>query len=201
MNDKNRPQNNVGFSIGFIPGQADIRKFAVPSGEECIIRTASPDDAGFIAKGINAGIDDVGNVLSLRTLVLRDGSLYNYRNALIAEIDETPIGCIVSYDGALYRQMYDKTFPDQDFVEQTNRKEYHIDTLYVEPKFRKQGISQELIATAIDEARKKGIAKEVTCVVLPDKPRLTAFYERHGFENRGIRPLAGTNYTLLALNK
>jgi ribosomal-protein-alanine N-acetyltransferase len=65
--------------------------------------------------------------------------------------------------------------------------EAHIATIAVEPEYRGKGISQELLATVLIEAHKKG-ARVTTLEVRAQNAIAQALYQRFGFKVVGRRP-------------
>ena len=186
------------FSIDFMPGLNDKKIFLTKDGQKCKIRQAALEDAQFIAEGINAGVDNKANLEALKKLVRTEDTLYYFRNVLIAEIDGKPVGCVVSYTGEFYKDNFKNTWSNQKFCEQAKEFEYHIDTIYVAPEYRKLSIANHLFDMAIT------VGKMVyydfckfSLVVMPGKPYLVNFYEKHGFQDSGTRNLWGTPYILM----
>ena len=68
-----------------------------------------------------------------------------------------------------------------------------VNELYVAPAYRGTGVADDLLATAVDVARRQELPLDRLLLdVDPDDARAAAFYERHGFEPWGeilARPL------------
>ena len=164
------------------------------------LRDATLDDAPFIARVVLAGIDmlDMDAVLPneqraifehLIKICRMDDTLYSYLNTCIAEIDGNPVGALVSYDGAHYALMREKTF---GLVQQTSGLdlsrnametgpgEFYLDSMAVLSDNRGMGIGKMLMRDRVDFALNNGFQK-VTLLVDKDKPRLQQYYESEGF--------------------
>lgn len=131
----------------------------------------------------------------------REDVLYSWRNALIATIDNRPVGLCLCYDGIDYHETRIRTFelfdhndnfaskPDLDLEnmeDETGPGEYYIDSLAVLPEFRRQGIARQLMMAQLEVGRKLGLPK-ATLLVDPDNPSAQSLYRQCGFEhNREI---------------
>lgn len=143
---------------------------------------------------------------SVSELNKRTDVLYSWRNTLIAEIDRQPVGALVCYDGACYREMREITFPliaqmsGNDFRDmelETGPGEFYIDSMAVLPEHRQQGVATALLRAGIERARKLGIPK-VTMVVSPENPNAQRLYESLGFHFERDMFLFGENYRKMA---
>ena len=190
-----------GYPSLFQARKKPVQVFITHDGKECRIRHATIGDAAFIAKGVNCSIDNQGEEPKLLDLAQTAWTLYDYHRTLIAEIDGTAVGCIVSYLGDEYRQRFDNSWSRLHFEEQAKKGEFHIDTVYVVPECRRKSIASHLIEAAIALAEKDYEFDKVTLVVMPGKPDLVTFYEKNGFVKEGTRPLYGTPYILMSKDK
>ena len=175
------------FPIEFMPIK-NKKNFSIKDRRKCDIRQATLEDSSFIADGINKGIDEC-NLDVLCSLVKKEGTLYHFSNALIAEIEGKVVGCIVSYDGRNYRSMYYQTWPQYKYLEQAKEKEFHIDSLYVMPEYRRQKIASHLIDVAIAVRKMKYGIDKTTLIYKPSKIELGVFYRNNGFMDSGIREM------------
>lgn len=164
------------------------------------LRDATLDDAPFIARVVLAGIDmlDIDAVLPdeqraifehLIEICRMDDTLYSYCNTRIAETDGVPVGALVTYDGARYAGMREKTF---GLVKQTSGMdlsrnametgpgEFYLDSMAILSDYRGVGIGKMLMRDRVDFALNNGFQK-VTLLVDKDKPRLQQYYESEGF--------------------
>jgi ribosomal protein S18 acetylase RimI-like enzyme len=66
----------------------------------------------------------------------------------------------------------------------SNEHVLHIESLVVSPAVRGRGLGARLIAAAIDEARRRGVAN-LGLRTLSNNPSAIRLYERHGFAEEG----------------
>ena len=170
------------------------------------IRKATINDIRLIAYAVGNAIGEavmpvfcgtdwmntIAEVASLET------SQYSYRNALIAEVEDSPAGVIVAYDGARLEELRSETMriihkykPDFTVSEdETEAGEYYIDTLCVLPQYRKMGIASKLIAAIHEKALAEGHA-QLGLIVDFDNPTAERLYTNLGFHRVGTRIFAG----------
>lgn len=170
------------------------------------IRKATINDIRLIAYAVGNAIGEavmpvfcgtdwmntIAEVASLET------SQYSYRNALIAEVEGSPAGVIVAYDGARLEELRSETMriirkykPDFTVSEdETEAGEYYIDTLCVLPQYRKMGIATKLIAAIHEKALAEGHA-QLGLIVDFDNPTAERLYTKLGFHRVGTRIFAG----------
>lgn len=177
------------------------------------IRYATPDDAPFVAGCVLAAVDlyDFRSP-SVETDVAEkvcsmDDTLYSYRNARIACVDGTPIGCLVSYDGATYAAAREKTF--RIFEEEghtmpptemeTGPGEWYLDSMAILPAFRGYGIGLHLMQDTIRLAAKAG-ARRIALIAEMSKPRLQAYYAELGFRQERELDAFGDKYIRMTLD-
>jgi len=60
-----------------------------------------------------------------------------------------------------------------------------LEDIYVEPRWRSQGLGNRLLESAIREAEKRGCYK-ILALSRKSRPEIHKWYERHGFKNYGI---------------
>ena len=170
------------------------------------IRKATINDIRLIAYAVGNAIGEavmpvfcgtdwmntIAEVASLET------SQYSYRNALIAEVEGSPAGVIVTYDGARLEELRSETMRivrkyKPDFTNSENETEpgeYYIDTLCVLPQYRKMGIATKLIAAIHEKALAEGHA-QLGLIVDFDNPTAERLYTNLGFHRVGTRIFAG----------
>ena len=170
------------------------------------IRKATINDIRLIAYAVGNAIGEavmpmfcgtdwmntIAEVASLET------SQYSYRNALIAEVEGSPAGVIVAYDGARLEELRSETMriirkykPDFTISEdETEHGEYYIDSLCVLPQYRKMGIATKLIAAIHEKALAEGHA-QLGLIVDFDNPTAERLYTKLGFHRVGTRIFAG----------
>lgn len=139
-------------------------------------------------------------VETFERLAADERSQYSYRNSLIATTPEGRVaGVIVSYDGAMLHHLRPKFIEvanevlgtelcDADFVDETDPGEIYLDSLYVFPEFRGQGLAGALIMAAIHRNQASG--KPAGLLVDSDNHTARRLYERLGFREVGMRPFA-----------
>ncbi|MBO5086372.1 MAG: GNAT family N-acetyltransferase, partial [Paludibacteraceae bacterium] len=116
----------------------------------------------------------------------------------IAEVEGSPAGVIVAYDGARLEELRSETMriirkykPDFTVSEdETEPGEYYIDTLCVLPQYRKMGIATKLIAAIHEKALAEGHA-QLGLIVDFDNPTAERLYTNLGFHRVGTRIFAG----------
>lgn len=130
----------------------------------------------------------------LTELVALEKSQYSYTNTLVALNDKDEvIGVCVSYDGA---QLHDLRQPfvdaalkkfDIDYqnqIDEADNDELYIDSLAVNPDYRRQGIAKRLILESITKAQSMGIHK-IGLLVDKDNPLAEKLYVAQGFKYVG----------------
>lgn len=158
------------------------------------IRDANIDDVAFVAGCVLAAVDLYDFVTaSVETATAEkvcamDDTLYSYRNARVACVDGTPVGCLVSYNGDTYSEARAKTFdifekeghtmPQTDM--ETCPGEWYLDSMAILPAFRGFGIGKSLMVDGIRLAAKAGVHK-VSLIVELSKPKLREYYSELGF--------------------
>ena len=159
---------------------------------EVKIRPATSEDALLIATAVANGIHDEPRIDEFNGYALSEDTLYSFRNAHIAEVDGKPVGCIISYDGAHFMEMAIRTFTfyadneDNEDNAQALAGEYHIDTVWVKPEHRRQGIGAKLCEFAMSL---RGTNRKVTLVVHPKETENIRFYHGLGFKHDGEKRL------------
>lgn len=130
----------------------------------------------------------------LTELVALEKSQYSYTNTLVALNDKDEvIGVCVSYDGA---QLHDLRQPfvdaalkkfDIDYqnqIDEADNDELYIDSLAVNPNYRRQGIAKRLIMESIKKAQSMDIHK-IGLLVDKDNPLAEKLYVAQGFRYVG----------------
>ncbi len=178
------------------------------------IRPALRSDAPLIATAVMQAVGDeiclefAGSPDNLKLvtevferLAADDAAQYSYRNSLIAEDSNgQAAGVIIAYDGAELHRLrkrfievanavlgYD--MKEADFIDETDSGEVYLDSIFVLPEYRGQGLAGMLINATIDNH--KNLGKPAGLLVDPDNPRARRVYERMGFRQVGHRPFAG----------
>ena len=177
------------------------------------IRDARISDAPFLAECIMAGMhfydfegymsDDMTDILKNLTVCegLED-TLYTFSRTRVAEVDGRPVGAMLSYPGALYQELKEKTFREfwpaffaqfGDDDPETDPGEYYLDSLAVHPDYRHLGIGRALLADGIKIGLSEGFTR-IALVVDPGMPRLISLYESLGFIPADHRHAFGTDF-------
>lgn len=182
-----------------------------------VIRPGRGDDAPFIGKtiteamghelcvGLAEGEENLPNVLKLFTdLAATETTQYSYKNTLIAvDKEDKRIGAIIGYDGAGLREMrkdfiakanellgWNVTVEEaENWEPETNSKEIYLDSLYVLPEYRNQGIASSLIKAAME--RYKDISKPFGLLVEPHNTKAHKLYKELGFKEDGVNNFCG----------
>lgn len=174
------------------------------------IRPANIDDAPLIGWGLCEAIgSEIVEALGVYTsknevkefftdLAKLSNSQYSWKNALIAEVDNTPAGVAVAYDGsklAMLREAFMHHATEklklnfQNVQDETDNTEFYLDTLAVKPEFRGLGIASKLIVATAKRAEQ--IGKPLGLLVDDDNVKAQALYKKNGFVTKGRRPFAG----------
>ena len=171
-----------------------------------IIRKATINDAQLIAYAVGNAIGEevmpiyCGNnwMNTITEIASLETSQYSYQNALIAEVNCSSAGVIITYDGAHLKELRSETIRivrkyKLDFSvseDETEAGEYYIDTLCVLPQYRKMGIATQLITTVHDKAKAEGHTK-LGLIVDFDNPTAERLYTKLGFHRVGTRIFSG----------
>jgi len=156
-----------------------------------LIMTAMTDDCCLHFCGAGYGLDDFRRMMVM--LVEREDSQYSYLNTLVATDGDRLVGVAVSYDGARLhalrqafvraaREYVGKDHSGMD--DETQPGELYLDSLAVEPDYRRQGIARLLLKATKEKAERMGLP----CVgLLVDKgnPAGERLYASVGFRHVG----------------
>lgn len=177
------------------------------SGAKILIRRATADDAGMIARAVAMAIGDEQTLrrycgeeyLSvLQGIAYTELTQYSWQSALIAEVDGVAAGAIVGYDGALLEQLRANTFAiiehhttiRPSIPNETEAGEYYLDSVAVLPQFRGLGIGRRLISALCEETFELG-HERVGLIVEHDNKQAQALYSSLGFQCVGRRIFFG----------
>lgn len=177
-----------------------------------IIRNATADDVPFVAGCVLASVDlydfrspSVETETAERVCSM-DDTLYSFRNARLACVDGTPVGCLVSYDGAAYAAAREKTFrifdeeghPMTGTDMETGPGEWYFDSMSILPSFRGYGIGKVLMLDSIGIAKDSG-ASRIALIVEKSKPKLQEYYASLGFVPEREIQAFGDSYIRMTL--
>lgn len=171
------------------------------------IRPARIEDAVFLGKCVCEGVGfrifeeetDQNREIAANVapLAAREGTLYYYRNALVAEVAGEVAGGCISYPGEYYHEWRKETFRNHPYFkdldmdvmpDEAGPGEYYIDTLAVLPQFRCRGIGSGLVKERIAQVRRECPDLRITLLVDPENFNGQRIYSRLGFHivNRNI---------------
>lgn len=172
------------------------------------MRKAKPSDARFIAEVVLSGMGynifdnneldkektpfgPVDKVLdAIEKSCRKDNTLYSWKNTCIAVCGDKSAGALVSYNGGDYAELAGNTFPSMEQAlgcekivlgEETQAREYYLDSLAVRPEFRGRSIGKILLRNSLEEAQALGFTR-VTLLVDKNKPWLHKLYGSVGFQ-------------------
>ena len=152
-----------------------------------LIMMAMTDDCCLHFCGVGYGLDDFRAMMT--TLVEREDSQYSYLNTLVAMDGERLVGIAVSYDGGRLHELRQafiqaaKACIGKDHTgmdDETQAGELYLDSLAVEPDYRRRGIARLLLAAT----KRKADLMGMPCVgLLVDKgnPAGERLYASAGF--------------------
>jgi len=118
-----------------------------------------------------------------------EDSYYSYKNAIVAEYNQNPIGVSLSYPSHFHRIAEEmKNFLPEDRLEHfklfySSRVEdsLFLNALCIDERFRGKGIGTKLIALTKQKANKDGF-KALSVMVLADNTDAQRLYARCGFK-------------------
>lgn len=153
-----------------------------------------------LCEELAGGKENLHKVERLFTQLAGDSrSQYSYLNTYLAVDEEgTPVGGIVAYDGAALHELRKAfvraageilgwTITDEDMAEwgdETPPDQIYIDSLYVSPDARGNGIATELIRHVMRNRRAEG--KTFGLLVEPANAQARHLYESIGFRKVGV---------------
>lgn len=188
--------------------------------DKILLRDAVPEDAPLIAWAVLTAMDfnesdpEFKPLLeSIKEACLSLDTLYSYKRTRIAVILNTNVGCLVSYDGAFYKDHWKNTWsafghdnPDAYTEEylmsnaiETEEGEWYLDSMSISAAFRGFGIGHFLMEDAIAIAKRKGFHK-VTLIVEKEKAKLKEYYMELGFKDEKEVVFFGHDYYKMALS-
>lgn len=128
---------------------------------------------------------------------------YGYPRGIVKEINGEVAGIAFGYvakDEALIDEPFAEVLdyfglPNSPlFIDlETYPREWYLDTIVVNEKFRGQGIGAQLLEGANQMAKAAGVEKIGLCVDLAN-PNAQRLYERYGYEVVGEQVLSGHDY-------
>ena len=153
-----------------------------------LIMMAMTDECCLHFCGEGYGLDDFHNLITL--LVGQEHTQYSYENTLVAMDGERLAGIAVSYDGGRLHELRQTFFDNgkrmigQDnsgMDDETQPGELYLDSLAVDPAYRRQGIASRLIKATKERANEMGLPC-VGLLVSSHNPEGEALYASVGFK-------------------
>lgn len=171
------------------------------------LRPASLADAPFVAlvmmEAIGAQLMEEGIMPEehIVNICRRTDTLYSYKNAVIAELDGKPIGCVIAYNGKGYHDVKTHTFSlirdklsfnPNTMDDETREGEYYLDSIAILPAYRNKGYGRQIIAYAVKCAQEQSLLPVLACS--PENEKAYQLYRSLGFEEDGRLFIFGEDY-------
>lgn len=168
------------------------------------IRDARKEDVEIVAWTVLTALDmDTDEMEKYIKSCSKDDSIYSWRNAIVATVDGTAVGCLIAYEGSRYKELRDKSWlqlwddMDPEYLKTIEDEavdgEFYLDSMAILPEYRGRSIGRELMAYAIEKGKALGCGR-ATLLVDVHKPRLGAYYQAMGFEQYGEMEYFGHDY-------
>ena len=168
------------------------------------LRVAGADDAAFVARVITevsegivetllGGLFPGTTALTLMEMILgRGAGPYRLEHAVIADFRGEPVGLLFSYDSSLQGipPLMEKLVPEKrlsqcrELLLASVGDAWWVDTFWVAPQFRGEGLAQILMGCAESLAREAGRGR-LALHCFADNERALRFYEKAGYVRRG----------------
>lgn len=157
-------------------------------------RFATKNDVDFLTWGVSEALHTSltpEQAKAFATLLLREDVLYSWKNAIIVQDSSTkkPLGLVIGYDGARYRDMRAATFPAMQEIfgsdysamdDESVEGEFYLDSLAVKPEARCMGLGKRLLQEAMNRGRHLGL-KMAVLAVDPENVNAQRLYKSLGF--------------------
>lgn len=177
----------------------DIQKATKEQSAEIarLIMMAMTDECCLYFCGDGYGLEDFRKMMTM--LVEREDSQYSYRNTLVAIDGDQVVGVSVSYDGGKLRELRlafieaAKEYLGKDhsgMEDETQAGELYLDSLAVQPDYRRQGIARALLLATKERANQYELP-HVGLLVDTDNPNGEALYSSVGFQYVGEKRWGG----------
>lgn len=156
-----------------------------------LIMMAMTDDCCLYFCSDGYGLEDFRKMMTM--LVEREDSQYSYRNTLVAMDGDQVVGVSVSYDGGKLRELRlafieaAKEYLGKDhsgMEDETQAGELYLDSLAVQPDYRRQGIARALLLATKERANQLDLPY-LGLLVDTDNPNGEALYASVGFQYVG----------------
>lgn len=135
------------------------------------------------------------------------GTMYYYGNATVVRCGSTPVGCFISYDGGLYRDLKDRftslrrSMDDtlgEIYDDETGSGEYYLDSIAVFRPYRGCDLGKTMIARFLTMARRLGF-RTASLVCDSSHSNLMEYYMEAGFRPVGRIRIFNADYTRMAI--
>jgi len=155
------------------------------------IRDATVEDTAFIARIVLDALDIKDEPSAGLVEVCADAdTLYSWKNTRILCVNGRPAGGLISYPGNDYLKMRENTWlrcwDDGASAITANEPEcavgeYYLDSMVINPDYRKMGLGKLLLLDAVSIGKQKGCAL-IHLLVDKGKTGLFRYYENIGFK-------------------
>lgn len=166
---------------------------------------ATPADSALVGWTFLTAMGLPGNEFPrLEEVVLREDTLYSWKNARIAVCGGRKAGCLIAYSGNDYLSMRERTWgllsgmSREDLLKMEPEAfpgEYYLDSLAVLPEFRGGGIGGALIRDALGRASSLGFGTAtLVCEAEAHHDALRRYYSSLGFREYGEMVFFGIRF-------
>ena len=162
------------------------------------IRVAKPKDAPLIAQVVAMAISDELSLKDycgeqylkvLEEIAQNEKTQYSFKNTLIAEIGDTPIGAVIGYDGAKFFELRNHTFSIINkhlnkiptMTAETQAGEFYLDSIAILSNYRGHGFGGKLISALCQKALAEG-HENIGLLVDFENPKAENLYSKLGFK-------------------
>ena len=192
----------------FTPNFESEYKTYIENCNSVILRKATERDARFVAWTVLTALDmNTDDMEKAVNSCLQEDSLYSWKQAFLATVNDKPVGCLIAYDGVHYKERRNRTWEaiwgelDEEYLRtlepETNDGEYYLDSIAILPEYRGKNIGKKLLQYAMSQREQQD--EPCTLIVSQDKPHLQSYYESIGFEPFGQMELFGHIYTRMMI--
>lgn len=201
-----------GYDFGTGDPEKDIAAFCVRKADidNICFREGRVEDSSFIAECVLASVEKFefgeehpSEYVGFEATCSMTDTLYSYRNAIIAETNGRPVGCLIGYPGEIYARSRAKTDAvvsslsgepiDTCSEMETGPGEYYLDLMGIVPEFRGHGLGHALMKAQMERGRSMGY-HNFSLIVSPSFHELREYYKRLGFQKTGELRLLGEKY-------
>lgn len=174
-----------------------------------IIRKATLDDSESLAQLLLLAMEEIiYKFIELKDyktayyfllhFVASENNQYSYQNCFVAEEENEIVAAVSVYDGGKLHELRKPIIdyvrlnfnPDFDPEDETQRGEFYIDSLGVNPKCQGKGIGSKLLQFLIEEFVTKN-HETLGLLVEEENPGAKKLYLKLGFKVVGVKTLVG----------